>query len=299
MKKKTKFTSLFLIGAFLLMSYILIYTNQPFLKLNKNSITDEGNFLSLVTPAFAQSIDETFPGDEAGISAYVNVGQSIDLDKVKEVLQGVEAEGDGYIIGILELEGLPEEQYPHLYVNNDGWIVTYYSKYAPTSLIMQWSGYDGGTITSTTLEDAIIKISLTLRISYSAIQGNIEYYHFLYSDATTLVLTVDTIQPEDGTGTKHTDSFIFSIPADVLCYETSWLHYVRNFERTSSDSTVAIDDEEISVIRGVVGEHQVNGIMKDAHLIPDRAHTVSIEIDMDGYARDTESVGIAVAFVYQ
>ena len=291
--------SLFILGAFLLISFILINTNSPIFQLNNKSITGGGNLLSLVKPVFAQGSYQTFPGDEAGISAYVNIGQSIDLDKVKEVLQGVESEGDSYVIGILELEGLPEEQYPHLYVNNDGWIVIYYSKYSSTSLIMQWSGYDGSKITTTTLEDAIIKISLNLGISYSAIQGNIEYYHFLYPDATTLVLTVDTIQPEDGPPRDHSDSFIFSIPVDVLCYEASWLHYVRDLG-TNDYSTVMIDDEVISVIeRGIGGEHQVNGILKDANLVPDKAHTVSIEIDVSVGTRDIESVGVAVVFVYQ
>lgn len=123
----------------------------------------------LAQPAFAQEV-AAFPADEAGISAYVNVGQSIDLGKVKSAFRGIEAEGDTYVIGIMELTGLPEEEFPHMYVSQDGWVLAYYSKFAPSSRIMQWYGYEGGAITTTTLQDAISKLLTTLRIDYSKIR---------------------------------------------------------------------------------------------------------------------------------
>ena len=92
--------------------------------------------------AFAQQ-SATFPADEAGISAYVNVEQNIDLAKAKSALRGIQAEGSNYVIGIMELPGLPEEEFPHMYISSDGWILAYYSQFAPASRIMHWGKYGG------------------------------------------------------------------------------------------------------------------------------------------------------------
>jgi hypothetical protein len=37
-----------------------------------------------------------FPQGEAGLAAYVNTGQSVDLDKLKTIFSSVEEVGDNY-----------------------------------------------------------------------------------------------------------------------------------------------------------------------------------------------------------
>jgi hypothetical protein len=109
---------------------------------------------SLVKPALAQG-DAVFPSDEAGISAYVNTGKTMDLSKIKSLFKAVTAETDNYVIGTIELTGLPVEAFPYVYISRDGWVVSYYQAGTVASMIMPWSTYDGGAISSTTLQDAI------------------------------------------------------------------------------------------------------------------------------------------------
>ena len=208
---KSKFIKLGIILSGLLLLCVLLIGNLP----TGNSPLKEGRgAFSLTRPAFAQET-ATFPADEAGISAYVNVGQSIDLRRAKSTLRGIEAEGDNYVIGIMELTGLPEEEFPHIYISQDGWILAYYSKFAPASRIMQWYGYEGGPITTTTLQDAISKICTTMRLDYSKVRANMGYYHFKYPDATKLVLAVDT-QADNGLDTLN-----YLIPYNITLYEGS------------------------------------------------------------------------------
>jgi hypothetical protein len=169
----------------------------------------------LARPAFAQE-STAFPADEVGISAYVNAGQSIDLSKAKSALRGVEAEGSNYVIGIIELPGNPEDEFPHMYISSDGWIMAYYSKFAPSSRIFQWYGYEGGTITTTTLQNAISKICPTIGINFSQIKTNLKYYHFGFPQATTMVIAIERLDLGDE------DKFEFSIPFDIIVYEGSW-----------------------------------------------------------------------------
>ncbi|MBW2737227.1 MAG: histidine phosphatase family protein, partial [Deltaproteobacteria bacterium] len=37
-----------------------------------------------------------------------------------------------------------EEQYPHVYVSTDGWVVAYYPKERPSGWILPWADYSGG-----------------------------------------------------------------------------------------------------------------------------------------------------------
>ena len=88
------------------------------------SATDVGNGISegggngviaLVTPPFirvagagpvdvaAQRAGTTFLKEEAGISAYTNVGEAIDIEKVKTAFRTIEYETSEYIIGSVPL----------------------------------------------------------------------------------------------------------------------------------------------------------------------------------------------------
>ena len=118
---------------------------------------------ALSVPAFAQGVPASqFPGSEAGISAYIKVEQSVDLAKATVCFRGIHAEGTDYIIGIVELAGLPEELWPHLYMNTDGWFLAYFSKYDPASKLMPWNDYEGGLVTTTTQRDALAKFTTEL-----------------------------------------------------------------------------------------------------------------------------------------
>ena len=249
------------------------------------------NMLSLIKPPFVSAAGNgtNFLEEEAGISAYVNVGRGIDLDEARKALIGISSEGDSYLIGNVELEGLPEEEFPLVYIHKDGWILAYYTKYAPASRIMQWQGYDGGAVTTTTLEDAITKICPYIGVNYLQIQGSIKFYDFKYPNATTLILVADVIDEEG------TDTFNFEIPFNVTLYEASWSHYVYSFSSYSyGASNTKIDNTTVSTFYAASTKgFLASGYYEKANLIAGMKHTVSI------YRNSCTSwVGVAVVFIY-
>lgn len=252
-----------------------------------------GNGFALVKPALAQQ-STTFPADEAGISAYVNAGQNIDLAKARNSMRGIQAEGSNYIIGIMELPGNPEEEFPHIYVSSDGWIIAYYSKYAPVARIFQWYGYEGGAIRTTTLQDAIAKICPTIGISFNQAKDNMGYYHFGYQDATNLTVAVDTYMDKY----SGEDSFSYAIPSNVTLYEASWFHHTQGFRSWGDNSYLYIDDVQMNRLWSE-GDLSRSILLEDpSHLVPDRSHKVVVNLR----PRSTKEIlltGVAIAFVYR
>ncbi len=249
----------------------------------------------LAQPAFAQE-STSFPADEAGISAYVNAGQNIDLSKAKSAFRGTQAEGSNYVIGIVELTGLPEEEFPHMYISSDGWILAYYSKFAPTSRVFQWYGYEGGSITTTTLQDAIAKMCTTIRMDYSRVKPNIGYYHFKYPEATQLLIAVDT---QKG-GENLEDSLIYSIPYSATLFEASWSHYCPSLTTSYyvEYTELKIDGEKVlSIVHETNSPSgpflECNSLNKESYLAQDKPHTVGIHGPRFGF------VGAAITFIYR
>jgi len=243
-----------------------------------------GNSLSLVKPVLAQQAT-AFPSDEAGISAYVNVGQTIDLAKAKNAMIGIQAEGGNYIIGIMELPGLPEEEFPHMYVSSDGWILAYYSKFAPSSRVFQWYGYGGGTISTTTLQDAIAKICPTIGVNFAQVRGNMGYYHFKYPEATKVTIAVEQFVSPGGGGSA--DTFNFSIPHDLTLYEGSWSHAAS----TNGTSHLYIDGADNSEIRG---SGLICAYFEDNQVTPGSLHSMSVSLSYSG-----GQAGVAAVFIYR
>ena len=187
--------------------------------------------ISLVAPPFigvAGAAEATggnaFPEDEAGISAYVNTSQTIDLDKLKTIFTEVEEVGDNYIIGITPIPDFGGDIDVHVYADTDGWIVAYFTKDEPAAKIMQW-GKDTDVnnpqiteITTTTLEDAIIKAADAAGILWSV--RDIKYYDFEYPNANGMTLFVRT-RATDGTNITQVE-----IPATYTLYEASYYHYI-------------------------------------------------------------------------
>jgi len=189
--------------------------------------------ISLVPPPFIQIAGAAeaagggggaFPEDEAGISAYVNTSQTIDLDKLKTIFTEVEEVGDNYIIGITPISDFGGDIDVHVYADTNGWIVAYFTKDEPAAKIMQW-GKDTDVnnpqiteITTTTLEDAIIKAADAAGILWAV--RDIKYYDFEYPNANGMTLFVRTRATE---GTNITQ---VEIPATYTLYEASYYHYI-------------------------------------------------------------------------
>ena len=238
----------------------------------------------------AAATGTNFLEEEAGISAYVNVGQGIDLEKAKTAFKSIETANESYIIGEINLTGLPEYVDPHAYVHKDGWIVAYYSKYAPASKIMEWEGYDGGEITTTTLEDAIHQICTAIQFPFATIKGDIEYYDFEYPNANRMMLITDMVS---GYGSQS-DSFNFEIPAECYLYEGSWSHYASGLYYSSR---IKIDGNTVNEISVGYDEFIIRyGEFTSKQLEADVLHNVLVEHE-SGSPKGIS--GVATTLIYR
>src|SRR5574341_2559861 len=124
----------------------------------------------------AVNANAAIPVDEAGIAAYVRVGNTIELNKTIFVYEEILNINNLDIIGKVNITNEVENSIPLVYVGADGWIVAYYLKSEPESRIVQWWGSNRPIIQTTTLADAISKMVTALGVSYDSIKGNITYY---------------------------------------------------------------------------------------------------------------------------
>ena len=154
-----------------------------------------------------------FPADEAGISAYVHAKSSVNLNDAKPAFATIERETDDYIIGTVTLAKHTEEQYPHVYVSTDGWVVAYYPNDRPSSWILPWADYSGGEISSTTLSKAAGLVCSEI----GGTTTGLKYYDFRYEDASKMMIIV-----ESTTGTNY---FKVTIPTSFATYAVDWSHY--------------------------------------------------------------------------
>jgi hypothetical protein len=176
----------------------------------KNTIIILFALLGIFLLAGSASAAVDFPADEAGISAYVKAKASIDLNLTKSAFASIERETPDYIIGTVALTLHSEEQYPHVYVSTDGWVVAYYPKDRESSWILPWAEYAGGPISSTTLSKAVGTVATAVGGS----SNGPKYYDFRYPDATKMMLILES------------DSGYFKviIPSTFSTYAVDWSH---------------------------------------------------------------------------
>lgn len=177
-------------------------------------------FFSILFLLFTGSANAAvdFPADEAGISAYVKAKSSIpNLNVAKPAFATIERENitAGYIIGTVAMSGHAEEQYPHVYVSTDGWLVAYYPRARSSSWLLPWYYYSSGPISTTTLSETVKKVCDQIGGSTTGLK----YYDFRYPNATKMMLIVES---QSGSGT---DWFTVTTPAKFTVYKVDWSHY--------------------------------------------------------------------------
>jgi len=235
------------------------------LESERGGVGDSGGLLSLTLPAFAQAArSDEFPYNEAGISAYVDMGQAIDLTRSEKAFSGIEASEPEYIIGTLELPNLTEDMWPHVYISTDGWIMAYYPKTEPTSRLVQWIGYHQEEITTTTLRDALVQVTQEIGLSTAAVLSSLGYYHFQYPSATKLLIAIDT--------TTSTDTFTYTIPSGLNLYEASWSHYAAGAAYNGSYTEI----DSVRVFSGGGGTYVACGRLDTQHKAPESSHEVKV-----------------------
>lgn len=248
----------------------------------RNKITCLVFAVLLMFSLLASTAEATFPADEAGISAYVNVGQSIDLNKAKAVYRVVEYSTDTYIIGSVGLPNLPTTDDAHVYISRDGWIVAYYLKDEPASKIVQWGSSSSG---ANKLANAISIVASNLGAGYSTIK----YYDFRYPTANKIMIITKMNSASPVSNKDFLDSFEFMIPSTYKIYELSWSFYQFNANTGGNVAQLKVDGNKISEI-------SYGGIRYDkyqSYLSRDEFHKVEISSAWDSKA------GGAIALIYQ
>jgi hypothetical protein len=174
-----------------------------------------------------------FPADEAGISAYVKAKSSITLSSAKPAFATIERETSDYIIGTVAIDLHAEEEYPHVYVSTDGWVVAYYPNDRPSSWILPWADYSGGAVSSTTLSKAIGIMATSVGGSSSGIK----YYDFRFEDANKMMVIIESVSSDTG-------FFKVTIPTTFSTYAVDWSHYAVTSPSTlhNGGSNVYLDD---------------------------------------------------------
>jgi hypothetical protein len=201
--------------------------------------------------AQAQEKGVNFLQQEAGISAYVNVGQEINLSQVRGAFKSVETVRDEYIIGEVALPDLPEFAHPHVYINKDGWIVAYYTKDEPASKMIYW----GRPLGTTTISQAIRQLFSSVK------DEDVKYYHFRHPQANKMMLIAEGGQ----------DSFFLTIPKGLRTNEVSW----ALVDQRNNGAELQLDNNRIAYIY-TIGYGDLT-----SHLKADFRHTITVTWDND------------------
>ena len=280
----------------------------------KNGIGEGGEkgVIPLMPPPFIQIAGASdikggsvlFPEEEAGISAYVNVGEDvIDTEDIKKLLesdlfeQPVENFSANHIIGIIPIPNYGGDVRPHVYVDTEGWIVAYFTKDKPASLIMDWQSNNKGdvdnpkieAINTTTLEQAIKKTINELGLDYDEVKQKIKYYDFEFPDADKLFLFVKT------RATDGTDYVYIQIPESYKLYEVSYYHYAYDLD----DSKLKIDGKTVSDLPECWNWKRAFGLYDiEEDFSVGQPHTLEIYYDYD-YPYDDGSAGFATVLIYK
>jgi len=223
-----------------------------------------GMGISLARPAFAQEDGVSFLEQEAGIAAYMNAGQAIDLSKVKSAFRTVERETGEYIIGSVPLSGYPETEDVHAYIHRDGWVATYYIKDEPAAKILDWNDYDEDEeIKRTKLEIGVVAICTAASVPTK----DIRYYDFRYQDASKLLIVAEALWNIYGD-----ETFKIKLPGDFVFYERSYsLH--SNEPDWAHPTYMKLDGTQISKTTSYDTKYDV---LSPTQLSLDTFHTIGI-----------------------
>jgi hypothetical protein len=280
-----------LLGALLISAFLA--TNLFFGNSSQESDISASGTIFLARPAFAEGIDTTFLEEEAGISAYTNVGRAIDLEAARSAFRTIEYETDEYIVGSVPLPDYAETEDVHAFVHRDGWIVSYYLRDEPAAKIVDWEDYGGGEMTGTKLEIGIGEVSTVVQIPV----GEIRYYHFRYPNANRLMIVADALW---GSSDKSyvEDTFRIKLPGDFTFYERSYSFHGHDVGSWNSTyHKMYIDEEEIVSMRLNDEARTTYDLVSSLQLWPDEFHTVKTTIE--GEARSDNVTFGAIALLYQ
>jgi len=287
-KNKKQYSILFKVGAIVCIFVIFGFSMVIFNSLNtEKTITNDStsNSLDLIPPPLGNE-ETSFLEYEAGISAYTNVGGSIDLSSAKNIFRTLEAETSEYIIGSVQIPDYDEEEDVHCYVSEDGWIVAYYLNSDPTSKIVNWEYYSTNEqLINTKLSQGINEVCSNAGV----LKGDIKYYDFRYPNANEMMIIAEAIW-EGSTG--EIDSFDITLPNDFIFYERSFSLYC-SLTSSYSVSELKIDGDSIYSLKNTKNYYDS---LQPSQLSQDVSHNIELIKRTNEYSAQ---VFLAIALVYK
>jgi hypothetical protein len=155
--------------------------------------------------------------DEAGISAYFQAPVSITISSVASLYRTIEFSNTDYIIGSISVATYNEWADVHTYIHRDGWVLAYYQKADPASIIFDWHNYNGTSLNVTTLSQVLATVADAIGTPLPIPA----YYDFRFPNANNLLLVAEK---SEGGG----NSFTIQVPSTFSYYERSWSTYNGN-----------------------------------------------------------------------
>jgi hypothetical protein len=190
---------------------------------------------------------ETSLFDEAGISAYVNVG-AFDPNSVKSAFQTIEYDAGLYFIGMVDIPVYEPIYNPYVLVHEDGWIVAFYPQADPAGKIVD--------VISRNFDQTLLEKALTIVGNAGGLTlGEIAYYDFGHSLASQMLLVAE--YQADG------DTFTMNMPSTNVYAEKSYAFY-RTYEPSFTVNNDLIDevnfvlanaDYKSSIVYGTIYGH--------------------------------------------
>ena len=253
--RKVWLTGMLLSAVLLLAFGVVAQTKQP---------ARGGSDITLQAPPFVQvayANEDTASvvadlADEAGIAAYYQTPDPIDLNLVRDQFRTIETETSEYIIGSVDLPDYPEHFDAHVYVHVDGWIMAYYLSGDPTAKI---ANVRSSTISTTSLETIL---SIIAGAAGTPFTGG-TYYDFRYPNATNILFVAE--DDDDG------NDFTIELPSAYAYYERSWATYNSG---SDSYSQLWLDGSELPY--QWIGGFTRYGIITTGQLSLDTPHTFEV-----------------------
>jgi hypothetical protein len=142
----------------------------------------------------------SFPADQAGLSAYLNVGK-LDFQNLYQAVTAVSgtksvkgSDGKGWIwvnTTVPQMSSISEEV--QVYADVSGWVVAFLGSASEVARLVRWEHVDEKARASVenVLETALRSVLAQLALDFTPRRSQVRYYHFAYPKAQQLIVLVN------------------------------------------------------------------------------------------------------------
>jgi hypothetical protein len=207
---------------------------------------------------------------EAGISAYYQAPQTIDLAQIRSLYKTIEQETSSYILGSIAVPNYNHESFDvHVYVNTNGWVLAYYMRGDPVSKVVDLYNY---SIENTTLRTVIALVTGTAGVSLS----DVTYYHFGFPNATNILFVYEN-------AASGGNDFTINLPGSFAHLERTWtLRAAHSSGGCTNSKYFQVNGVNLSntfCSTGVFASGSravMYGPIQVSQMLPDTTHTVTV-----------------------